>query len=67
MVRVFRWDGKEVFINPDAIMLMERSEKYTDVTLVDGDKVSLSETSYDILSGHTGKKTGPGKAGFDVI
>lgn len=72
MVRVFRFDGKELFINPDHIMLIELRTGYggpdsTDVTMTDGKSHSLSATSYDILTGYTSNKNGPGKTGFDVI
>lgn len=66
MVRVFRWDGKELFINPDNIMHMEMMDKYASVQMVSGPTLSLSSTSYDILSGHQRHpNNGPGKAGFD--
>lgn len=72
MVRVFRWDGKELFINPDHVSLVELREGFgekdtTEVTLINGKTHSLSAPSYDILTGHTGTKKGPGRAGFDVL
>jgi uncharacterized protein YlzI (FlbEa/FlbD family) len=72
MVRVFRFDGKELFINPDNVMFVEFRPGYgasdtTDVTMTDGKVHSLSATSYDILTGHIIKTGGPGKAGFDVL
>lgn len=66
MVRIFRWDGKEAFINPDNILFLEEKEKYCEVIMTDGKAYSLSSTSFEILSGMTPKR-GPGKAGFDVI
>lgn len=68
MVRVFRWDGKECFINPDNIMFMEMVDQYAKVIMADGDSISLSGTSYEILSGHQGHPNkGPGTAGFNVL
>jgi DNA-binding LytR/AlgR family response regulator len=66
MVRVFRWDGKEIFINPDNILFLEEKEKYSEVIMTDGKAYSLSTPSFQILSGMVPKR-GPGKAGFDVI
>jgi len=66
MLRVFRYDGKEMFINPDNILFVELMDKYTSVTMVDGKSHSFSETSYEILTGRNTQR-GPGRAGFDVI
>jgi hypothetical protein len=68
MVRVYRWDGKEMFINPDNIMHMEMMDKYTSVQMLSGPTLSLSAPSYEILSGHQGHpKKGPGTAGFSIL
>lgn len=68
MLRVFRWDGKEMFINPDLVALVELTHdlSQTEVTLINGKTVSLSLPSYEALTGVPTKKAGPGKAGFDV-
>jgi DNA-binding LytR/AlgR family response regulator len=67
MVRVFWWDGQEVFINPDNIMFIQIRDKYTSVIMVNGKDFSLSLASYEILTGMVPPKKGNGKAGFDVI
>lgn len=72
MTRVFRWDGKEVFINHDHISLIELREGFgekdtTEVTMINGKVHSLSAPSYEILTGQSVKKSNPGKAGFDVL
>ena len=67
MIRVFRWDGKEVFINPDLVMFVEKSETGTDAYMVDGEKYKLSLTSYEILTEHTETQRKPGKAGFEPL
>lgn len=65
MVRVFRWDGKELFINPNNIMFIEKLDNQISVTLVNGDPIYLSETSYDILSEHQSPKQN--KPGFGIV
>lgn len=72
MVRVYRWDGKETFINPDQVLFVEMmsgggyDKDYTQVIMSDGETYRLSAICYDILTGVTTKR-GPGKAGFDVL
>lgn len=68
MVRVWRWDGKEIFINPDLIGTVELSsdDTQTNVVMINGGTLSLSKASYDVITGVITKK-GPGKAGFDVV
>ncbi len=73
MLRVFRWDGKETFINPDNVLFVEfmtgggYDKDSTQVTMTDGETYRLSGTSYDILTGHVAPTRGQGKAGFDVV
>jgi hypothetical protein len=73
MTRVYRWDGKEIFINPDNILFVEfmagggYDKDYTQVIMSDGETYRLSSTGYEILTGQNGRKNTPGKAGFDVL
>ena len=69
MLRVWRWDGKEIFINADLIGTVELSadDTQTNVIMINGGTLSLSKASYDVITGVITKKTGPGKAGFDVL
>ncbi len=73
MLRVFLWDGKEVFINADTVLFVEfmsgggYDRDFTQVTMTDGKNYRLSGTSYDILTGHSSPTRGQGRAGFDVI
>lgn len=65
MIRVFRFDGKEIFINPDNVMFVELREGFggpdtTDVTMIDGKTHSFSATTYEILSGAVKKAAKPG-------
>ena len=69
MTRVYRWDGKEIFINPANVMFAEYMADQTgatEVTMVDGKTYRLSGASYEVLTGERGKKS-QGKAGFDVL
>lgn len=72
MLRVFRWDGKETFINTDNVLFVEfmsgggHDKDSTQVTMVDGETYRLSGTSYDILTGHAEPSRGQGRAGFGL-
>lgn len=72
MLRVYRFEGKEIFINPDHIMFVEflagggYDKDSTQVTMDDGETYRLSGPSYEVLTGETGPRKTQGKAGFDV-
>ena len=66
MVRVYRWDGKEMFINPSNVQYVEINDNYTVATMLSGPSLSLSLISYEILTESKPPSKGPGKAGFDV-
>lgn len=68
MIRVYMWDGRELYINPSNIVTMEMMKTDTQVSLITGKVLFLSVSSYDILSGQVSPSNkGPGKAGFDIL